>query len=258
MVDVNGHQLRKSISIVLVMRDDLLREGLAVLLGDRIDIVVAGMWSRSDEALAGIGHLKPSVALLDVNLPDCSRDALSQFLDHTRQVSPETRVVAIASCPPERCIMGKSPAVCCTGNGTQYIAYDERSELETCLQVALDHGAFGVMHRPTNSELVAAAVRCVATGQHWIDLPTALRRAARTAFAGSRTVSAVRDTSRLSVREREIAHLIASGYSNKDVARELCLAYSTVKNHVSGILDKLRLESRTQLVRYSLDHPDET
>lgn len=245
---------RLPITVVLLMPDDLLREGLAGLLSDRGGFVVAGMWSEAADALAGVSRVDSCVVLLDISLPGLP---LADLLDRIRESNPATRVIAIANCQPDRCVMGTPPVLCDAGHGTHYIACDPRSEIENCLQLALNHGACGAIHHPSNSDQIAAAIRCVASGQHWIDLPTALRRAARSRGPGGGSGAGRIEMPTLSSRERQIVRLIASGCSNKIVARELQLAYSTVKNHVSGILDKLHLESRTQLVRYSLDHPDE-
>ena len=62
--------------------------------------------------------------------------------------------------------------------------------------------------------------------------------------------SGLLDPARLTPREKEVAHLVSKGFSNKQIAAELGLAYSTIKNHVSGVLDKLDLEHRTQLALY--------
>jgi DNA-binding NarL/FixJ family response regulator len=104
---------------------------------------------------------------------------------------------------------------------------------------ALQAGADGYLLKTAAGDEVLDAVRAVAAGRRIID-PEA-DRAARES-----------DLQDLSVREREVLHLVAEGYSNAEIAQRLSITVRTVKAHISSLLQKLHLSDRTQLAIHAL------
>jgi len=104
---------------------------------------------------------------------------------------------------------------------------------------ALQAGADGYLLKTAAGDEVLGAVRAVAAGRRVVD-PEA-DRAAREA-----------DLEHLSIREREVLHLVAEGYSNAEIAERLSITVRTVKAHISSLLQKLHLSDRTQLAIHAL------
>lgn len=107
------------------------------------------------------------------------------------------------------------------------------------VQPALAAGADGYLLKTASAEGVVQAILSVARGQQVLD-PVALQ--------------ALRDPGpdEISVREREVLHLVAEGLSNADIAQRLSITVRTVKAHISNLLQKLSLSDRTQLAIYAL------
>lgn len=113
-------------------------------------------------------------------------------------------------------------------------------------RLALEAGAKGyVLKRAAEDELVDAIRAVAAGGTHLSrDLETALAKPAKRADPASE----------LSAREAEVLHLISRGHTNSEIARELSLSVRTVETHRTRIQQKLGLSSRSELVRYAIDH----
>lgn len=104
---------------------------------------------------------------------------------------------------------------------------------------ALQAGADGYLLKTAAGDEVLDAVRAIAAGRRVID--PAADRAARES-----------DLQDLSIREREVLHLVAEGYSNAEIAERLSITVRTVKAHISSLLQKLHLSDRTQLAIHAL------
>jgi len=129
---------------------------------------------------------------------------------------------------------------------------------DDCLQMALKAGAHGVLHNHCSFEYLMKAIRSVSRGQYWMELPTANRLAEQYLLTLRPThAPSASGTDKLTLRERQVASLVSQGRSNKEIARELHLGYSTVKNYVSSILEKLDLRDRTQIALFAMDHAEE-
>ena len=201
------------IRVVLVDDQTLVRQGVRGLLELLPDIEVIGEASDGDEALQRIPELKPDVLLLDIRMP--RRDGIG-VLDALRQADalPPTLVLTTFD------------------DGDAAIA-------------AIKAGAKGLMLKDVSLEDLAAAIRALAENRTAYQpamtesLIAAIRRSSPPS-SGGYAVEA------LTVREREVLHLICAGYSNKEIADLLALAEGTVKNHVSNLLLKLDARDRTR------------
>jgi DNA-binding NarL/FixJ family response regulator len=203
------------IRVVLVDDQMLVRQGIRGLLELVPDIEVVSEASDGEEALQKVPELKPDVLLLDIRMPRMNGIAV---LDALREADalPPTLVLTTFD------------------DGDAAIA-------------AIKAGAKGLMLKDVSLEDLAGAIRALADN--------------RTAFQPAMTESlmaAIRRTPNpssyddqcapeaLTVREREVLHLICAGYSNKEIADLLALAEGTVKNHVSSLLLKLNARDRTR------------
>lgn len=204
---------------VLVVDDHtLFRRGLTALLATDGRFVVVAEAGDAGEAQRRAAASRPDVILLDNHLPGVNGvDALPGL----REAAPEARVLMLTV-----------------------------SEDEDDLAAALRGGACGYLLKTADSELLADAILRAVRGQSTVSpemtgkLVSAFQAAQGGAPAAEAAPAEPLDT--LSPREQEILALIARGDSNKEIARTLAIAETTVKIHVQHILRKLGLSSRVQ------------
>jgi len=215
---------------VLVIDDHtLFRRGLISLLADDARFNVVAEAGDASEAYRRAAATQPDVILLDNHMPGVSGvDALPGF----KQVAPAARVLMLT------------------------VSEDERD-----LAAALRGGACGYLLKTMDSDMLAAAILRTMAGDSVVspEMTSKLVRAfqSRQGTAPAATVVVDPDPIHsLSPREREILALIARGASNKEVARELGIAETTVKIHVQHILRKLNLSSRVQAAVYLAGRPE--
>lgn len=201
------------IRVVLVDDQMLVRQGVRGLLELVPDIEVVGEASDGEEALATVPNLKPDVLLLDIRMPRLDGIGVLEAL-RDADALPPTLVLTTFD------------------DGDAAIA-------------AIKAGAKGLMLKDVSLEDLAQAIRALAHNK------TAFQPAMTESLMAAirRSPSAPADSyvaEALTVREREVLHLICAGYSNKEIAELLALAEGTVKNHVSNLLLKLNARDRTQ------------
>jgi DNA-binding NarL/FixJ family response regulator len=241
------------IRVGVLTPDPLLGEGLAALIRASGEFVCIGNWTETAAMFCELEAHPPDVLLIDAHLSNASCfDVLNAILTTCKH----TRVIVMVNCREEHCIV-LNPRVSTSEEqeDKQRIASREFPQPDDCLQIALKNGAHGVLRRQCPFSRIAEAIRAVHAGQHWMELPTAERLVRQ--YLLSLQASRFRTTGghkSLTLRERQIMVLIAQGKSNKEIAGELRLGYSTVKNYVSSILQKLNLSDRTQLALYVVDH----
>jgi len=212
---------------VLVVDDHtLFRRGLTALLAGDPRFTVVGEAGDAGEAQRRAASLQPDVILLDNHLPGVNGvDALAGL----REVAPLVRVLMLT------------------------VSEDERD-----LAAALRGGAHGYLLKTADSDLLASAIERAVRGESTIspEMTGKLVTAFQALQPGSDVVpgglAADADPIHsLSPREQEILGHIARGASNKEIARALDIAETTVKIHVQHILRKLKLSSRVQAAVYA-------
>jgi two-component system nitrate/nitrite response regulator NarL len=211
------------IRILVVDDHTLFRRGLIALLHADARFIVVAEAGDAGEAQRHAAEVQPDVILLDNHLPGVKGvDALAGLLE----VAPKSRVLMLT------------------------VSEDERD-----LGAALRAGAQGYLLKTVDSEDMAAAIVRAMAGVSTIspEMTGKLVTAFRTLPADGAVPAAEPDPiDSLSTREREILGHISSGASNKDIARTLGIAETTVKIHVQHILRKLNLASRVQAAVYAV------
>jgi DNA-binding NarL/FixJ family response regulator len=203
---------RKPIRVLVVEDQDIVREGLISLLRMDGRVEVVGEATEGAEALRKVPLLKPEVALVDVRMPRMDG------VEPTERLSVE------------------HPGVCVVILTT----FDEDEDVFGGLKA----GGKGYLLKNSSSDEVVRAIEKASRGESVLGGPVASRVISElNRLSGAAGLS----WSPLSEREAEVARLVGSGASNKDVARALHISEGTAKNHVSKILRKLGLRDRTQL-----------
>ncbi|MFI9450743.1 response regulator [Amycolatopsis sp. NPDC052450] len=196
--------------VFLVDDHEIVRRGLADLLGNEPDIEIAGEAASVSEALARIPQSDADIAVLDVRLPDGTGIELCRDLLSTE--------------PELRCLMLTS------------YADDE------ALFTAIMAGASGFVLKQVLGNDLVSAIRTIAGGGSLLD--------SRTTAALMNRIRRERDqndpTATLSDQERTVFELIGEGLTNREIGERMFLAEKTVKNYVSRILAKLGIQRRTQ------------
>lgn len=218
-----------AITVFVVDDHTLFRRGLMALIGQDAGLQVIGDASDASEALRQVPQLQPQVILLDNHLPGVRGvDAIAGL----REASPASRIVMLTV-----------------------------SEDGADLAAALQRGAQGYLLKTIDGELLAAAIRRAARGEPVVSPEMMGKLVAAFQTQGPPPEPAVAepeasgqgDAAPLSPREEDVLREIARGASNKEIARTLDIAETTVKIHVQHILRKLGLSSRVQAAVYASD-----
>lgn len=198
--------------ILLVDDHAVVRQGLRMFLALDPEMVVVGEASNGLEGLALARQLRPDVILMDLLMP--VMDGITA-IEHLRKELPEIEVIALTSVLEDDKVVG-----------------------------AIRAGASGYLLKDTEAGDLCRAIRAAAHGQVQLS-PQAAARLMREIRQPESPVA-------LTGRESEVLRLLAAGRSNKEIARELVIAEKTVKTHVSNLLMKLGLNSRTQAALYAI------
>ncbi|OLF04974.1 DNA-binding response regulator [Actinophytocola xinjiangensis] len=211
-----------AVRVFLVDDHGLFRAGVRAEL-DSItdDIEVVGEAGTVGEAVAGIGHLKPDVVLLDVHMPDGGG---AEVLRRARPENPEVVFLALSV-----------------------------SDAAEDVIAVIRAGARGYVTKTISShELVRAVVR-VSEGDAVFS--PRLAGFVLDAFADRPGAAPISDPELdlLTPRERDVLRLLARGYAYKEIAAELFISVKTVETHVSSVLRKTQLSNRYELSRWASD-----
>ncbi|MDO9075183.1 MAG: LuxR C-terminal-related transcriptional regulator [Rubrivivax sp.] len=217
-----------AIRVLVVDDHTLFRRGLIALLSADARFTVVAEAGDAGEAQRRAAETQPDVVLLDNHLPGVKGvDALAGL----KAAAPQARVLMLT------------------------VSEDERD-----LAAALRGGACGYLLKTVDSEMLAAALLRTVAGESVVspEMTSKLVNAFQTLGGDSTAPAPVADSDpihSLSPRERQILAHIAQGASNKEIARALDIAETTVKIHVQHILRKLNLGSRVQAAVYATGRP---
>jgi two-component system response regulator NreC len=205
------------ISVVLVDDHAVVRSGIRLLLDGQDEIEVIGEAGNAKDALFRARALKPDVILLDVVMPG---ESGIEVLPRLLEASPETKVLVLS--------MQDDPSY---------------------VREAFAAGAHGYVLKEAVDDEVVSAVREIARGGRYVN-PTLGARMV-TADAEERAAA---EADPLSEREGEVLRLLALGHTNQEIAELLYISVRTAESHRAHIMQKLRLATRAELVRYALSH----
>jgi len=208
-------QAGERIRVLIVDDHEMVRNGLAAFLRVADDLELVGEASGGANAVRLCAELEPDVVLMDLVMPDL--DGPSAIRAISAQ-SPKVRVIALTSFPEEDLV-----------------------------QRALQAGALSYLLKNVGAGELAAAIRAAKEGR-----PTLAPEAAQALIR--RTTSPAPPGHDLSPREREVLGLMTLGLSNRVIAERLYISASTVDFHVSNILAKLGVATRTEAVALAVQH----
>ncbi|MBP8814232.1 MAG: response regulator, partial [Laribacter sp.] len=204
--------MSQPLKIVLIDDHTLFRSGLKALLQRQSDFAVVGEAADGLEGVKLIELVAPDVVLLDLDMPHMNgREALAQIV----AVHPELAVLMLT-------------------------VSEDGEDLAECMRL----GARGYLLKNINAEFLLSSIRRAVTGDSVLSPEMTAKLVAR--LRDPRPAASRPDVDSLTPRERETLRHLARGASNKEIARSLDLAESTVKVHVQNILRKLNLSSRVQ------------
>jgi DNA-binding NarL/FixJ family response regulator len=206
-----------SVRVLIVDDHAVVRSGLSLVVGAEKDLEVVGEAGSARDAIFEARTLKPDVILLDVVMPDQSGLDILPTLLHEQ---PQARVLVLS--------MQDDP---------QYV------------RRAFAEGASGYVLKEAADTEVVAAIREVAGGGRYVHPELGARLIAAEAEEERR---AAEDP--LSEREREVLRLLALGHTNQEIAKQLYISIRTAETHRAHIMQKLRLSTRAELVRYAIAH----
>jgi DNA-binding NarL/FixJ family response regulator len=206
--------------ITLLIADDhhIVRHGLRAVFDAEPDFSVVGEVEDGSMTLELVSHLKPHVLIVDLMMPGLGG------LEVTRQVRqryPATRVIVLS------------------------MHANEAYVLE-----ALRNGAMGYVLKDTRASVLVQAIREVIAGRYYLSPPLSER--AIIAYIQTSGASTADPYHALTAREREVLHLAAEGLSNTELAAKLTIGIRTAETHRANLMNKLGLQSQTDLIRYAL------
>jgi DNA-binding NarL/FixJ family response regulator len=200
---------------VLVADDQsMVRAGFRMLLGGEEDIEVVAEASNGIEAVDKAARFNPGIILMDIRMPELDG------LEATRRIlatDPDARILVLTT-----------------------------FDLDEYVFEALRAGASGFVLKDDSPEQLLGAIRTVAAGDALLS-PTITRRVIQ-AFARTPMAAPPKELDELSEREQDVFRLMARGMSNAEIGQELYIGETTVKTHVTHILQKLHLRDRVQAV----------
>jgi DNA-binding NarL/FixJ family response regulator len=201
-------------TIRVLIADDhtVVRQGLRMFLELDPQLEIVGEAKNGVEALELTREHRPDVVLMDLLMPEMDGVAATQAIRHEM---PETEVIALTSVLEDRAILD-----------------------------AIRVGAISYLLKDTESDKLCEAIRAAAAGE--------VRLSPEVAARLMRQVRAPESPETLTDREVEVLRALARGLSNREIAERLVIAEATVKTHVSSILAKLNLPSRTRAALYAL------
>ena len=194
----------------------IVRQGLRALLATEADVEVVGEAANGREAVAEVARLRPDVVLMDLVLPEVDG------IEATRRITaawPDVRILVLTS-----------------------FATDDK------VFPAIKAGARGYLLKDSSPDDLVRAIRQVHRGESSLH-PSIARKVLQELARGSQRPPTKEP---LTPREVEVLRLVARGLGNQQIADALALSEATVRTHVSTILGKLHLATRTQAALYAL------
>lgn len=204
------------IRVMLVDDHAVVRSGLTAFLLAYDDLELVGEASSGEQAVHLCGQMHPDVVLMDLVMPGMDGATATGQI---REKCPDIQVIALTS-------------------------FKEKELVEGALQA----GAIGYLLKDVSADELAHAIRAAVAGR-----PTLAPEAAQVLIQSTRTPTRKPGID-LTDREHEVLALMVQGLNNQQIAENLIVSVSTAKFHVSSILSKLGVTSRTEAVSFALQN----
>jgi DNA-binding NarL/FixJ family response regulator len=212
----------KKIRVAIVDDHTMFREGIKKILSLEPDIEVVGEAVDGEEIISLLAHCHPDILLLDLKMEKV--DGLA-VLPQIVELYPQLRVIILTASISRQESVG-----------------------------AIKQGARGIILKHAASEFLIKGVRKVHAGEFWADNNTMSQVVDSLSQKFRNQTENPRSKDELSIREKEVVALVASGLRNKEIAGKLFISEQTVKTHLSNIFQKLGLGDRLELALYALRH----
>jgi len=214
--------MKDRIRILLVDDHAIVRKGIMALLATEKNLQVVGEAGNGEEAILQAKALDPDVILMDLVMPEM--DGI-QAIQKIKAWKPDTRILVLTS-------------------------FVEDSKVFPAIKA----GALGYLLKDSDPADLVQAIQRVYLGEAWLH-PMIARKVLKELTATTAKELSERSKEHsvtLTERETEVLRLVAQGLSNQEIADRLVLSEATVRTHVSSLLNKLHLASRTQAALYAL------
>lgn len=213
----------RKIKVLVADDQELVREGLGIVLSNRPEIEYMGAVSNGREVIQAVRQAKPDVILMDVRMPEMDGVTCTKII---KEQYEDIKIIILTTFDDDEYVLG-----------------------------ALRDGASGYLLKGTSMKDLVNAIQLVNSGSAMInpDIATKVVNLFSKMAQGSFSVKVRNDgIKELTNTERKVTRLIGMGYSNKEIAAELSLSEGTIRNYLSSILDKLELRDRTQLAIWTV------
>lgn len=207
------------ITVVLADDHNIVRQGLRKLLEAQPDVRVVGEAADGAEATQLVEQLQPSVLVVDIMMGGMSGIEVTRYV---KKLSPRTSVVVLSMHADEGYVME-----------------------------ALRAGARGYVLKDSIADDLLHAMREAVLGRRYLSPP--LSEYVIEGYLQKQEGTALKPHERLTVREREVLHLLAQGLSNAEIAERLCVSRRTIEVHRAHVMRKLGLRNQVQLLRYAIE-----
>jgi len=206
--------------VIICDDQDIVRDGLELLLKLESDIQIVGIATDGAEAVEMAEREKPDLVLMDLKMP------VMNGVDATREIKTK--------CPGVKVLV-------LTTYGTDDWVFD-----------AIRAGASGYLLKDAPREGVLNAIRGTLEGKTYVDPSIAGKILGEISSPKRKPATSI--IGKLTEREAEVLNLLAKGLSNEDIAKQLFLSEGTVRNHISSIVAKLGVSDRTQAAIIAIQH----
>jgi DNA-binding NarL/FixJ family response regulator len=212
--------MAEKIRVLIVDDHQLIREGLAVMIGKMDDIEVSATVATGEEAINQTRTNRPDVVLMDIVMAQMSGIEATRWI---KEFDPTVKVILLS-----------------------------QEVTREFVSTGIKSGVDGYLPKDVSSEAVVNAVRTVHTGGKFFN-DAVMKLVFEDFYTKEKTKPAFQKvTNELTNRENEVLRLAASGKTNKEVAESLFISVKTVETHKTRILEKLGLRNTSELVKYAI------
>ncbi len=207
--------------VIIVDDQEILRQGLAMIVASDISIEVVGQGSDGNEALMLCDTRDVDVVLMDIRMPNKNGVEATKLI---KKHHPNIKVLILTTFLEDDYIFG-----------------------------SLENGASGYLLKDAPPEDIIQGIKTVYEGGAWMNPSVATKVVAKLAGDSSQQRMKVdRKVSLLTSRELDICHFLGEGLNNREIGEALYISEGTVKNNITKVLDKLELRDRTQLALFAV------